>query len=161
MGRDKAKLRVARRSLLSHARQSARALKLRVRVLRRDLIARCGPLGGVYTALKSSGAGAVLFLACDMPFVTPGLLRRLIASLRERDAASFVTLKRRAGFPFIIRSRCAMRVKKELLLGRLSLQELAVSLKARRLSIPPAERAALFNINTPEDLVAARKGRMG
>jgi molybdenum cofactor guanylyltransferase len=159
MGRDKATLRLARRSLLSHARQSARALNLPVRVIRRDRIVRCGPLGGIYTALKSNRAGAVLFLACDMPFITPALIRRLIRSLRIRDAASFVTLKRRVGFPFIIRTCCGALVKKEILLGRLSLQELAVALKARRLPMGLSQSAALFNINTPEDLAAARRGR--
>src|SRR5690349_19042934 len=161
MGRDKAGLRLARRSLLGHARQSARALNLRVRVVRKDLIARCGPLGGIYTALKSSRVKAILFLACDMPFIPPALLRRLITSLRTRDEASFVILKRRAGFPFIIRSSCALRVKQQILAGKLSLQQLARSLKARRLAVSRAQAAALFNINTPEDLAVARKERKG
>ncbi len=152
MGQDKARLRLHRRSLLAHARASGRELGVAVRVIRRDRIARCGPLGGIYTALKSSQAKSVLFLACDMPFVRPALLRRLLAGLRAGDDAAFVVAGRRAGFPFIIRSRCAVLVKKEILLGRLSLQELANTLQARRLRVAPSERPDLFNINTPEDL---------
>lgn len=158
MGRDKATVRLARRSLLGHARQTARTLELPVRVIRRDRIPRCGPLGGIHTALQSNRAEAILFLACDMPFVPPVLIQRLIRSLRKRDAASFVTLKRQVGFPFIIRSSCGVLVKKEILLGRLSLQQLAVALKARRLPVSLSHQAALFNINTPEDLAAARRG---
>jgi molybdopterin-guanine dinucleotide biosynthesis protein A len=112
-------------------------------------------LGGIYTALKSSRAEAVLFLACDMPFLTAALMRRLLRSFRAGDAASFATLRRRVGFPFVIHTRCGPLVKKEILLGRLSLQQLAVALKARRMSISLSQSAALFNINTPEDLAAA------
>src|SRR5262245_53027899 len=52
MGRDKSRLRVGRRTMLTHAKQAAQALGLPVRVIRRDIVPRCGPLGGVLTALK-------------------------------------------------------------------------------------------------------------
>ena len=75
MGRDKARLRLNGRTLLAQVRDAAQTLGCPVRVIRRDLVTRCGPLGGVFTALKTSRAEAVLFLACDMPFVSPELLR--------------------------------------------------------------------------------------
>lgn len=43
------------------------------------------PLAGVVTALERAGGRAVLALACDMPFVAPGLLARL-AELRGTAA---------------------------------------------------------------------------
>ena len=36
-----------------------------------------GPLGGLYTALSTTGA-PVLLLACDLPFLTPDFLRHLV-----------------------------------------------------------------------------------
>ena len=39
-----------------------------------------GPIGGLVALLKASGASPALALACDMPFVSPGLLARLLAA---------------------------------------------------------------------------------
>src|SRR5262245_26810080 len=77
LGRDKARLRLGPRTVLGHVREQARALGLPVRVIRRDRVPRCGPLGGVYTALVTTRADAVLFLACDMPFLTAATMVRL------------------------------------------------------------------------------------
>jgi molybdopterin-guanine dinucleotide biosynthesis protein A len=63
MGREKAQLKLAGRTLLAHVKKVAREACLPVRVIRRDLVARCGPLGGVYTALRTSHAKTVVFLA--------------------------------------------------------------------------------------------------
>ena len=69
MGRDKSRLKLGRRTMLGHIRAEAKTLGLPVRVIRRDLVPRCGPLGGIFTALKTTSADGVLFLACDMPFI--------------------------------------------------------------------------------------------
>ena len=155
MGRDKARLSLDGRSLLAHVRAAARSLDYPVRIIRRDRIGRCGPLGGIYTALRSSRSGAELFLACDMPFISPGLLRRIARSLRVRDQASFAVVGRRTGFPFVIRSEAAPIVKRQILRGQLSVHALARVLKARRIMARPAEKQSLFNINTPEEFAAA------
>jgi molybdopterin-guanine dinucleotide biosynthesis protein A len=39
-----------------------------------DLIAGAGPLGGVYTALRTAATPRVLVVACDMPFLTAEFL---------------------------------------------------------------------------------------
>ena len=78
MGRDKGRLRWRGKSLLQHVRSAARQASWPARVIRRDIIPRCGPLGGVYTALKTTRYDAVLFLACDMPLITSGLIGRFL-----------------------------------------------------------------------------------
>lgn len=157
MGRDKATIRLGHRSMLAHVRAAARATGLPVRVVRRDIIPPCGPLGGIYTALQSSRADAELFLACDMPFVSTTLLRRLLRAFRPGDAACFAVLDRRAGFPCIIRTRCSSTVKARIQRGQLSLQQLAQALKARRVNIVHRDQGCLANINTPAELQSARR----
>lgn len=157
MGQDKAQLQLNGRSFLAQIRATARALGLPVRVIRHDRIKQCGPLGGIYTALISSRADAELFLACDMPFVSPTLLRRVLRGLRAKDAACFVTKGKTSGFPFVARATCAQQVKQQLLRGQFSLQQLARTLQARRLRLPPRSETDLFNINTREDLATARQ----
>src|SRR5687767_2503023 len=42
-----------------------------------DVIAQCGPLGGIYSALLAATTPIVIVLAGDLPFVQPELIRRL------------------------------------------------------------------------------------
>jgi molybdopterin-guanine dinucleotide biosynthesis protein A len=155
MGRDKARLRIGGRSLLAHARGSAMAAGLPVRVIRRDLVPRCGPVGGVFTGLATTNAEAVLFLSCDMPFVPPAALRRLVAAMRRGDRAVFYTRRPGpAGFPFLVKATALGAVAARIMAGRFSLQSLVKALHARLLPLPAG--CAWGNINTLADLAAAR-----
>jgi molybdenum cofactor guanylyltransferase len=154
MGRDKARLRLNGKSLLTQVRDAARTLGCPVRVIRRDLVTRCGPMGGVFTALKTSRAKAVLFLACDMPFVSTELLKEITSRITLNRPAVFVTLNGLAGFPFVIRTSALLIVEDQIASGRFSLQELASALDARRLRVIKARQAELRNLNTPEEMRA-------
>lgn len=162
MGRDKARLRLGRRTLLGHARATAQSLGLPVRVIRRDLVPRCGPLGGIFTALTTTRAAAVLFLSCDMPFVTPALLRRVIRANQVKNVkqlAVFAASSEGAGFPFLIRREALSRVEKQIQRGRFSLQALARGLHAKRLLLARAAAVQLANLNTPAELAGAVQAR--
>jgi len=155
LGRDKARLRLGGRTCLAHLRAVARALELPLRVIRRDLVDRCGPLGGVYTALETTGSDLVLFLACDMPFVPPSLLGRLRQRLSPRTEALFVRRADGVEFPFLLRQSAVGRVRELIAARRFSLQALAEVTRARTLVPTAAERKWLININTTADLAAA------
>ncbi len=160
MGRDKARVRLAGRSLLGHARAAARSLGLSVRVIRRDLVPRCGPLGGIFTALTTTRAAAVLFLSCDMPFITPALLLRTIQANRTKSAKSlavFTVSDEGAGFPFLIQCEALPRVEGQIRRVEFSLQSLARVLHAKRLRLPCVAAVQLTNLNTPAELTAARR----
>jgi molybdopterin-guanine dinucleotide biosynthesis protein A len=150
MGRDKARLRVDGRSLLQRSGDAARALGIPVRVLRRDQVPRCGPIGGICTALQRSSSEVVLFLSCDMPSVRPDLLRRLLARLTSRRDAVFVESEGWVGFPFAIRDRARETVWRLHREGRFSLQSVAEQLQAARLRVGRTCRDQLLNVNTPE-----------
>jgi molybdenum cofactor guanylyltransferase len=156
MGRDKARLPLAGKTMLRRVREVARQTQWPVRVLRRDLVARCGPLGGVYTALRTTTAERVLFLACDMPFITIELLDRLIERYPSRIGAIFIRSHGQAGFPFILRRGLLPRVEQQLAAGRYSLQTLAARCRARVFT-PRRAGPLLFNVNTPDDLKIARQ----
>jgi molybdopterin-guanine dinucleotide biosynthesis protein A len=158
MGREKSHLRLGQRTLLDHLRAAARKLNLPVRVIKRDAVTRCGPIGGIYTVLKTSRKDAVLFLACDMPFVSPEFLGEIIHALGPSRKAVFAGSKTRPGFPLLLRSdACLPFVTQQIAQGRFSLQALAGILKATFLR--PARNSAwqLSNINTPADLAKARE----
>ena len=156
MGRDKSLLRVGHRTMLAHATLAAKALGLPVRVIRQDIVPRCGPLGGVLTALKTSRAEGELFLACDMPFVSPALLRKLFRNLSPSQPAAFTLVDGRAGFPFAVHVDCEAMVEAQIAAKEFSLQALAQKLRAALVSPPRSRLKETFNINTRADLVAAR-----
>ncbi|MEW6669387.1 MAG: molybdenum cofactor guanylyltransferase [Thermodesulfobacteriota bacterium] len=51
-----------------------------------DLIKGLGPLGGIYTGLKSISGKAGFFVACDMPFLNGPLIRRIVEMQGDTDA---------------------------------------------------------------------------
>lgn len=156
MGRDKSRLVVGGRTMLAHAKQAAGALRLPVRVIRRDIVPRCGPLGGVLTALRTSRAEGELFLACDMPFVSAALLRKLLRKLSGSCQAAFTLNGGLAGFPFAMRVECVPIVEAQIAAKEFSIQALARALRASLVSPPRSRREQTFNINTRVDLAAAR-----
>lgn len=151
MGRDKARLRFRGRSLLGHVRAAAEATGWPVRVIRRDALPRCGPLGGIYTALKTSRAGAELFLACDMPFVTSALLTDLANDLGAKHRAVFATADGRAGFPFLLRAAALPVVEQQIQAKQFSIHSLADVLGAKSFRVPKGRIVELLNVNTPAD----------
>jgi molybdenum cofactor guanylyltransferase len=149
MGRDKARLRLDGQSLLSRVRAVAGQTTWPVRVIRRDLVPRCGPLGGVCTALKTTRADAVLFLACDMPFVTVELINKLVKVNQGGSLAVFTVGTRGAGFPFLLGRVILPKVEEQIAAGQFSVQSLAVKCRA---SMVRADERSLFNVNTQADL---------
>lgn len=153
MGRDKARLRLGGRTLLARVRTAARATGWPARVVRRDIGPRRGPLGGVGTAFQRSRAERLVFLPCDLPFVSPEWIRRVG---RGRAGAVFTQTVEGAGFPFALARECVPMVERQLEAGEFSLQRLAAKLRAKRLRLPARRAAELLNVNTPEDWARAR-----
>ena len=157
MGRPKSRLRLGKRTLIGHVRWAAAQVGLPIKIQRRDAVPRSGPLGGIYTALSRSRADAILFLACDMPFVSPELIRQLIRDFKRHRRPAFITQADEKGFPCILPRDCLPQVSAQLQRKQLSIQRLAEVLKAKSLRIPKAQAAELLNINTDDDLALARK----
>jgi|SoiMethySBSTD1v2_1073268.scaffolds.fasta_scaffold48565_5 molybdopterin-guanine dinucleotide biosynthesis protein A len=156
MGRAKARLRLGNRTLLGHVRKNAAGLELPVRVIRKDLVPRCGPLGGIYSGLKTTKAFAVLFLPCDTPFLSTAFLRRFIGKF-DGNRALIAVSRGRPGFPIILPVGLLSVVKSQIEAGRFALHRLARATAARSVRFPARE---LFNVNTPDDLAKARKQKV-
>ena len=156
MGKDKAKLTLGRRTLLAHVRRAATEAGFRARVIRRDLVPQCGPLGGVFTALRTTTADGVLFLSCDMPFVPSRLLARLVSKLTP-DVEAVFTFHEKVGFPFLLRVSARGEVERLLAAKRFSIHTLATILGAAQVRLSKSEALEIVNINAPEDYATARR----
>jgi molybdenum cofactor guanylyltransferase len=150
MGVDKSRVRLVGQSMLALIRATVSELALRVRVIRKDAVPRCGPLGGIVTALSTTRATAVLFLACDMPLVSSTLLRRLLRSSDGGVRAVFSLQQKRIGFPILLPRAAVGQIRSQIARRAFSIQELAVALDAKTLRVA-AHRAELLNVNTPRE----------
>jgi molybdopterin-guanine dinucleotide biosynthesis protein A len=157
MGRDKGQLRLGRRTMLEHIRAVVRQVKIPVRTVRRDVVPRCGPIGGICTALERSRTEVVVVLACDMPFVTPEFLERMVGAMTPGANAVFARKNGRAGFPCAFRrERCLPVVRRRIAESKYSLQALAMTLEAKWVGPGRDGKCPLTNLNTPSELAKAR-----
>jgi molybdopterin-guanine dinucleotide biosynthesis protein A len=103
MGRDKALLPYGGATLVEHVAArvaSAAGCVVLVGPPRRywhlgclvipDFFRHCGPLGGLHAALAASPADWNLVVACDMPAVTAGFLKSLLAAAESAGADALV-----------------------------------------------------------------------
>jgi molybdopterin-guanine dinucleotide biosynthesis protein A len=132
--------------------------------LRIDLQPECGPLGGVETALaECEPAGAVLVLACDLPFLSSEFLTILQRRHRESGASITVPLgpnSRVEPLVAIYSSTCLPAVKAQIASGHLRVDLLYDLVPTTRLR--PEEYLYLsgserffVNFNTPADVEEA------
>jgi len=125
----------------------------------RDESAAEGPMAGLLAAFREAPDAAWLVLACDLPFVHAGLLARLIERHQMEPTLPFVVFAGATdGRPEPlcaiygppagpILSRYAAR-------GQFSPRRIMIEETALLLEVE--DTAALSNVNTPEDLAAAR-----
>jgi len=114
-------------------------------------------LGGVYTGLKTTRKDAVIFLACDMPFVGIEVLNCLLDEYLSTPQAIFTSYRGRVGFPFVLPRWSIAEVTKQVERGEFSLQALAKFLQARIIRVPPWLAPQLWNVNTPAEWKSARR----
>ncbi len=158
MGRDKASLRLGGRRILTLVREACRQSGLDCRVIRRDIVPRCGPLGGMVTALATSNQEACLLLTCDMPFVSTELLKALISQANKRPHRPWFSYQDgQFGFPALLRKKDEPVLRRAIEANQLGVQALARALKAGRFQVAPEDSLGLFNVNTPAEWREARQ----
>jgi molybdopterin-guanine dinucleotide biosynthesis protein A len=126
-----------------------------------DLFPGCGPLGGIHAALKHSYADLNLMVAVDMPFVSPELLRFILAAAEN---TSIVTVPRTGkGFQplcavyrrnFIETAEANLRAGKYKIDASFSAIPMRI-IEEVELSGAGFSERDFFNVNTPDDRSAA------
>jgi molybdopterin-guanine dinucleotide biosynthesis protein A len=99
MGRDKALLPFQGKPLLLHAVEMVRLFTPEVYVIASpvkygflgvpvipDAVESAGPISAILTALKTTSHFRNLVLACDMPWIPPGVMELLFDTLADSDA---------------------------------------------------------------------------
>jgi len=135
-----------------------------------DIVSDKGALGGIYTAIYHSQNEHTLCIACDMPFLNPDLLRYMI-DLRDSDGGPYDVIVPKVddhpqGLHAIYSKACLAPIRKDIDADRLKVIGFYDRVRVRYLE--PAEytrfdphRLSFHNINTPDELQAARQLMMG
>jgi molybdopterin-guanine dinucleotide biosynthesis protein A len=126
-----------------------------------DLVAAAGPLGGIYTALRASPCGRTLIVACDLPYLSLPLLRRLAAP----SSVDLVVPRSERGLEPLCATwaaSCADAIWRRIQSGNLKTALVVEELQVEELG-PEAlascdPHGLLFvNINTPHDYERAQR----
>ena len=123
-----------------------------------------GPLGGLRALLVLADPAPVLALACDLPYVSPALLRRLVVMMPAVADPPFdvVAARRQARWePLCARYEATVlpALTAALQAGERSFQGLLRRLRVRELSLSAAEAIELTDWDSPDDLHAPPPAR--
>ncbi|WP_461517643.1 molybdenum cofactor guanylyltransferase [Porticoccus sp.] len=161
MGVDKAQLRRNKQTMLAFAKMLLSAQGLEVLVSGGangipDLVPQAGPLGGIYSVLKTRQPRALLVVPVDMPMLTPELLGVL---LEQGEKLGVPVCYEDCYLPLYLPVT-------DPLLGYLEAVFAEASCKPRSLKklleamnavqVPVTDKEALMNTNTPEEWQQAR-----
>ena len=168
MGRDKALLQLGGQTLIERVLAAAHPLDY-PRVIIGDPAAYAhlglpvhpdcqpglGPLGGLYTALSTTGA-PVLLLACDLPFLTPDFLHHLVNRRGPHQAVVPHTVTGLQPLCALYEPSCLATVEAAVQTGQLGMRDLLSNLNLDLVREkdwrPYDERDLLFaNLNAPEE----------
>jgi len=176
MGRDKARILLAGRPLITHVLERAAPLGTDVLVttnspdafeflgvrLVPDDHPGAGALAGLQTALRAALAERVLVLACDLPFVCVPLLEHLLQVAPEADAV----LPRWHGelepLHAVYRRTCLGPIEQALAEGRQRMISFHASVRVhvvdeKEIAAFDPQGLTFFNVNSPEELQTAER----
>lgn len=168
MGREKGLIELNGKMFIQHVVDALRPLvdeiiivannseydKLGYKVLA-DQIKDCGPMGGIYTGLSASKTQKNIVLSCDIPDVSPKLLRQLLFQSENFE----VTIPVHNGWSeplcAVYDRSCAGKLKELLEKKEFKMRDALKNMNANYINMVPGEcfsEADLVNINTPEEL---------
>jgi molybdopterin-guanine dinucleotide biosynthesis protein A len=112
-----------------------------------------GPLGGVLSVLDASDGEEFVFLTCDMPALSPYLLRLLLHS-RESGSRIFRSeaSRRIMPFPFVLQRKNREDLRTFLKEGNRTVREFLHRLGLSKITLPSRFDRCFVNLNTPEEL---------
>ena len=119
-----------------------------------DKIVNCGPIGGLYTALSITEADWNVFVACDMPHVSPEFLIQLLDAAEAADADCLVpeTAGKLDPLCAVYHRRVGPAAESAIRRKLFKMQDFISALRTFRWPVPDAR--PLSNVNTPAEWTA-------
>ena len=127
---------------------------------RRDLVPRCGPIGGIYTALRVANTPLCLCVACDMPFIRPEFLEYMIVRSPEYDVVVPMNDGREEPLCAVYRDTCIPSIEDRIQARKYKITGFFNEVRVLRLSPGDGgfhDADMFFNINNMADYDEALK----
>ena len=169
MGQDKALLELNSKPFIRHVAEVLLDVFQRVIIIAdhgepyrflglpiyKDAFTQCGPLAGIHSALTHAHTDAVFITSCDVPFLTPAIIRYVIKP-KVRNEVTLVaggnSLQPLCG---LYTQNCLPTIERHLQRGQYSVLQCLHDLKTTILSpsfvLTAYAPHPLTNINTPDD----------
>ncbi len=127
-----------------------------------DLVKHKGPLGGLYTGLKSCRHDWAFLIACDMPFVRPEIIELLISEISAEPIVAFEIGNYRTHTLALYHKSCLPLIEQQIRANDLAMHRLFERLPVRLIGERRARQAdpellSFRNLNRPEDLIEVRR----
>jgi molybdopterin-guanine dinucleotide biosynthesis protein A len=126
-----------------------------------DVFPDSGSLGGIYSGLAAAPGEAALTVACDMPFLSPDVMRLVTARAGEADVVAPLVGGQWETLHACYGKACLGPIEQRLRAGRLKITGFFPDVRV--LAVPEDEVArwgrpdvVFMNVNTPDDLARAR-----
>jgi molybdopterin-guanine dinucleotide biosynthesis protein A len=126
-----------------------------------DVFPDSGSLGGIYSGLAAAPGEAALTVACDMPFLSPDVMRLVTARAGEADVVAPLVGGQWETLHACYGKACLGPIEQRLRAGRFKITGFFPDVRV--LAVPEDEVArwgrpdvVFMNVNTPDDLARAR-----
>jgi len=121
-----------------------------------DLVQGLGPMGGLYTALAHARSERIFFCGCDMPHLSPGLIKYLAELAAGYDVVVPVVPKGYDPLHAVYAKQCLPLVKKSIEAGAKKIIAFFPGVRVREVSVDEMQvfgswETMLFNINYRDD----------
>jgi len=125
-----------------------------------DRVADIGPLGGIYTGLEATSKESAFVVACDLPLLDRGVIRRQLDAWRRMrvDALVPVVDGRHQPVHAIYAKSCLPAIRRQVARGNYCVMGVLDAVRVHFWQLGTADAAAFRSVNTPEewaDVVAA------
>ncbi|MBI5573926.1 MAG: molybdenum cofactor guanylyltransferase [Elusimicrobia bacterium] len=119
-----------------------------------DIIKNCGPLGGIYTGLKTINTEYAFFVACDMPYIDKNLIGRIIKRVPKTRADCVVPYTHKGMEPLFAAysKKIAPYIEESLKKREFSVNKTVSKFFCEYIKLNEKEELSVFSINTPKDM---------
>ncbi len=120
-----------------------------------DIYKNCGPLAGVHSGLTHSTTDSVFIVSCDLPVLTPAIVRYVVDLKKHDDVTLLSTENNLQPLCGLYKRHCLPVIEQHLKHGQYSvlrcLQEMHTVILSSSLATASSSHLPLMNVNTPYD----------
>ncbi len=129
-----------------------------------DEFPQCGPMGGIYSVLKTYNSSLNLVVSCDIPLVSVSLLKYIVSEARNNNAQITVPVDQTGELQMmcaVFRKEVIPILKQQIDSGAVKMKGLLELVSVEYIKInenhPLYDEHAFINVNNPSSLEQVRK----